>query len=45
MKTNINISNCFSWSRTNTVMNHGIELFALPIQDQKRYNGTPGKIS
>ena len=44
MKTNINISNCFSWHRANQVMVFGREL-STPILDPKQYNGTPGKIS
>jgi hypothetical protein len=42
MKTNINISNCFSWSRTNQVMNHGRELVLATILDPKQYTGSPG---
>lgn len=42
MKTIINISNCFSWSRANQVMNHGRELVAGMILDPKQYTGSPG---
>jgi hypothetical protein len=44
MKTNINISSCFNWHRSNQVTVLGRELSA-PILDPKQYNGTPGVMS
>ena len=42
MNKNINISNCFSWSRANQVTDHGRELVATSILDPKQYTGSPG---
>ena len=44
MKTNINISSCFSWHQANQVPVHGREL-STPILDPKQYNRKPGMIS